>query len=115
MNKIIVASKNPVKIESTKDAFTKMFSNQVFEIEGMSVESGVSDQPMGEEETLLGATNRVNNVSLLSPEADYWVGIEGGSKIVDQGMETFAWVVIKSKNNLVSRGRTASSFLPNAK
>ncbi len=112
MNKIIVASKNPVKIESTKDAFTKMFSNQVFEIEGMSVESGVSDQPMGEEETLLGATNRVNNVSLLSPEADYWVGIEGGSKVVGQGMETFAWVVIKSKKGVVSQGRTASFYLP---
>ena len=87
MNKIIVASKNPVKIESTRSAFTKMFPDQVFEIEGMSVESGVSNQPMGEEETLLGATNRVNKVFRLSPEADYWVGIEGGSKVVGEGMK----------------------------
>ena len=112
MNKIIVASKNPVKIESTRSAFTKMFPDQVFEIEGMSVESGVSNQPMGEEETLLGATNRVNNVSLLSPEADYWVGIEGGSKVVGEGMETFAWVVVKSKDGRKSQGRTASFYLP---
>lgn len=112
MNKIIVASKNPVKIESTKDAFTKMFKNEIFEIEGIGVESGVSNQPMGEEETLLGATNRVNNVSLLSPEADYWIGIEGGLKIVGEGMEAFAWVVIKSKNGIKSQGRTASFYLP---
>ena len=112
MKKIIVASKNPVKIESTKDAFTKMFPDQVFKFEGLSVESGVSNQPMGEEETLIGAINRVNNVSVLSPKADYWVGIEGGSKIVGEGMEAFAWVVVKSNIGIRSQGRTASFYLP---
>jgi len=112
MTKIIIASKNPVKIDSTQVGFAKMFKDEIFEIEGLSVESGVSDQPMSEEETLKGATNRVNNVSNLSPEADYWVGIEGGSKVVGEGMETFAWVVIKSKNEMVSQGRTASFYLP---
>jgi inosine/xanthosine triphosphatase len=112
MTKIIIASKNPVKIDSTYAGFVKMFKDEIFEIEGLSVESGVSDQPMGEEETLTGAKNRVNNVSLLSLNADYWVGIEGGSKVVGEGMETFAWVVIKSKNGIVSQGRTASFYLP---
>ena len=112
MTKIIIASKNPVKIESTRKGFVKMFKDEIFEIEGLSVDSGVSAQPMSEEETLTGATNRVNNVSILSPNADYWVGIEGGSKVVGKGMETFAWVVIKSKNGMVSQGRTASFYLP---
>lgn len=112
MTKIIVASKNPVKIDSTKAGFTKMFKDEIFEIEGLSVESGVSNQPMGEEETLTGAKNRVNKVYSLSPKADYWVGIEGGSKVVGEGMETFAWVVIKSKNGMISQGRTASFYLP---
>lgn len=112
MTKIIIASKNPVKIESTREGFVKMFKDEIFEIEGLSVDSGVSAQPMSEEETLAGATNRVNNVSILSPNADYWVGIEGGSKVVGKGMETFAWVVIKSKNGMVSQGRTASFYLP---
>lgn len=78
MTKIIIASKNPVKINSTLSGFTKMFPDQFFEIEGLSVDSGVSSQPMGEEETFTGATNRVNNVFKYSPNADYWVGIEGG-------------------------------------
>jgi inosine/xanthosine triphosphatase len=112
MTKIIIASKNPVKIESTRAGFAKMFKDEIFEIEGLSVDSGVSAQPTSEEETLKGATNRVNNVFNLSPDADYWVGIEGGSKIVGEGMETFAWVVIKSKNGRVSQGRTASFYLP---
>lgn len=112
MTKIIIASKNPVKIDSTREGFAKMFKDEIFEIEGLSVDSGVSDQPMGEEETLIGAKNRINKVFSLSPKADYWVGIEGGSKVVDGGMETFAWIVIKSKNGIVSQGRTASFYLP---
>lgn len=112
MTKIIIASKNPVKIDSTRAGFIKMFPDEIFEIEGLGVESGVSNQPMSEEETLTGATNRVNNIFNLSSEADYWVGIEGGSKVVGEGMETFAWVVIKSKNGKVSQGRTASFYLP---
>ncbi len=112
MIKIIIASKNPVKIDSVRLGFSKMFPNKAFEIEGISVDSGVSAQPMTEEETLKGAINRVNKVSELSLEADYWVGIEGGSKIVEQGMETFAWVVVKSKDGLVNQGRTASFYLP---
>ena len=112
MTKIIIASKNPVKIDSTREGFVKMFKNEIFEIEGLGVESGVSNQPMSEEETLTGAKNRVNKVFRLSPDADYWVGIEGGSKVVGEGMETFAWVVIKSKKGVVSQGRTASFYLP---
>ena len=112
MTKIIIASKNPVKIDSIYAGFTKMFKDEIFEIEGLSVDSQVSAQPMGEEETLTGAKNRVNNASVLSPKADYWIGIEGGSKIVGEGMETFAWVVIKSKDGKVSQGRTASFYLP---
>ncbi len=86
MTKIIIASKNPVKIDSTRAGFAKMFKDEIFEIEGLGVESGVSNQPMGEEETLTGAKNRINNVSLLSPNADYWGGIEGGSKVVGEEM-----------------------------
>ena len=112
MTKIIIASKNPVKIDSTREGFAKMFKDEIFETEGLSVESGVSNQPMSEEETLTGAKNRVNKVFNLSPDADYWVGIEGGSKVAGEGMETFAWVVIKSKNGIVSQGRTASFYLP---
>ena len=112
MTKIIIASKNPVKIKSTREGFTKMFKDEIFEIEGLGVDSGVSAQPKSEEETLTGAKNRVNKVSSLSPKADYWVGIEGGLKVVGQDMEAFAWVVIKSKKGIISQGRTASFYLP---
>ena len=108
--KVVVASQNPVKINAVKLAFSQMFPKKTFEFSGISVPSGVSNQPLGEKETLKGASNRVKNLSKII-SANYWVGIEGGSKRVGSGMETFAWVVVKSQNR-VSKSRTASFFLP---
>ncbi|MEN0049906.1 MAG: DUF84 family protein, partial [Bacteroidota bacterium] len=59
MQKIIVASKNPVKIKAALQGFQEMFPEGFFEAEGIAVPSGVSDQPMGNEETYQGAWNRV--------------------------------------------------------
>lgn len=110
--KIVVASTNPVKIKATEIGFTKMFAGESFEIEGVSVPSGVADKPVSEQETLFGATNRVNNVAKLVPSADYWVGIEGGLEHIENSIEAFAWVVIKSQTGVIGRGRTGSFFLP---
>lgn len=110
--KIIVASKNPVKVNAIQMAFKKVFPESVFEVQGISVPSDVNDQPLSEEETLLGATNRSNNAKKAVSYADFWVGIEGGLEEVSNGMETFAWVVVTSKEGSVGRGRTGSFFLP---
>lgn len=112
MKKIIVASTNPVKINTTEIGFAKMFPDIKFNIEGVSAESEVSDQPMSEEETLRGAMNRANNASKKVPNADYWVGIEGGLEEINGEMEAFAWIVIKSKEGVFGKGRTGSFFLP---
>lgn len=112
MKKIIVASANPVKIQTTKLGFSKMLPQEEFEISGISVPSGVADQPMSDEETLLGAQNRVKTLSTANPDADFWVGIEGGLVVKDNYMEAFAWVVIKSKNNVFGKGKTATFILP---
>lgn len=112
MQKIIVASTNPVKINTTKDGFKKMFPELEFEVSGIAIPSNVSDQPLSEQETLLGATNRAKNAQNVVPYADYWVGIEGSLEKIPEGMETFAWMVIISKNGKTGRGRTGSFFLP---
>lgn len=72
----------------------------------------MSDQPLTEKETLQGALNRAENVSKLSPDADYWVGIEGGLEDVEYGMISLSWIVIKSKSGKIGKGRTGSFFLP---
>jgi len=110
MKKVIIASKNPAKIKAVINAFTQVFPNERFEYEGVSVSSGVPDQPIGEEETLKGAENRVDNAK-KEFEGDYWVGLEGG--VVENGLEleAFAWMFIRSKS-MQGKGRTGSFFLP---
>lgn len=76
MPKIIVASTNPAKISAVEDAFKHTFPDCQFSIEGISVDSGVRDQPMCADETLQGARNRVSNARQVAPDADYYVGLE---------------------------------------
>ncbi len=92
--KIIVASTNPVKIQSALHGFQQMFPAESFTVEGISVPSGVSDQPMTDEATLQGAINRAINIRTSHPTADYWVGIEGGCEEKHGELWTFAWVVV---------------------
>jgi len=100
--KIIVSSQNPVKINASLKAFQTVFPKEKFKIQGISVPSNVSDQPM---------LNRAKNAFTKSPEADYWVGIEGGIEKYNNEMMTFAWVFVKGRTKL-GKGRSASFFLP---
>ena len=111
MKKVIVASKNPVKIEATKSAFKKVFPREKILIEGVSVKSGVGDQPMSDKDTYKGAHNRARNAKRQFAKADYWIGIEGGINAAGNEMLTFAWIIILSENKL-GKARTGSFFLP---
>jgi len=112
MKKIIIASKNPVKINATLSGFQRMFPNEQFEIESVSVSSDVSDQPKSDSETFRGACNRANNACQVNPKADFFVGIEGGIEEKNFEMEAFAWIVIKTKENEFGKGKTGTFFLP---
>jgi inosine/xanthosine triphosphatase len=110
---IIVGSKNPVKISSTEAAFHQAFVGS-FLVEGLNVGSGVSDQPFGDVETFEGAMNRAKNAKAVFPEADYWVGIEGGVDLDAGEMQAFAWVVVLDKSEKIGKSKTSSFFLPKA-
>ncbi len=112
--KVIVASENPVKLAATKMAFEKMFPEVTFEFLTSKSESGVPDQPMSDEETLCGAMNRIEHVKGIFPEADYWVGLEGGAEDKGEELELFAWMVVRSKDGRLGKGRAATFFVPKA-
>src|ERR1700690_550709 len=111
MKKIVVASKNPVKLNAALEGFKKMFPVEEFEVEGIAVASGVGDQPMNNEETFQGAWNRTENAS-KETVADFWIGIEGGIEEKKSEMEVFAWIVVKSKDGNYGKGKTGTFFLP---
>ena len=110
MIRIVVASKNPVKIDAVKDGLS-LFIPEGFELLGVSVESGVSDQPMSDVETLNGAVNRVQQAQIHYPGHDYYVGLEGGVEQTASGLMAFAWMVISNVAR-IGKARTASFFLP---
>jgi len=112
MKTIVVASINPVKIQSALDGFRRMFPSEEFTAKGIGVPSGVSDQPMSDAETLQGARNRVANAQREIPDADYWIGLEGGVEDNGSELEVFAWMVVVSREGRTGKGKTATFYLP---
>ncbi|MBE0685353.1 MAG: inosine/xanthosine triphosphatase [Anaerolineaceae bacterium] len=109
---IVIASTNPVKLNAAKNAFHLLLPDTTFEWQSLEVPSGVSNQPKSDAETRLGACNRVKMIRDLRPDADYWVGIEGGVDFDEQGeMTAFAWVVIDNGKHL-GKARSGSFYLP---
>jgi inosine/xanthosine triphosphatase len=111
MKIIIVASNNPVKIEAALNGFRRMFPEEIFSTQTVSVASGVKDQPSSSAEALCGATNRAQNAREQSPQGDYWIGIEGGIEELDDEMAGFAWIVVYSSSRC-GKARTGTFFLP---
>lgn len=113
MQQIVLASTNPVKRNAVLTGFLRMFPEGEFYINGIEVPSGVPEQPMDSERTLLGAQNRVEAAMQAVPGADYWVGIEGGVERLDGQLGAFAWVVVRSHDG-VGRSRSGTFYLPPA-
>ncbi|WP_299580773.1 inosine/xanthosine triphosphatase [uncultured Sunxiuqinia sp.] len=107
---ILIASQNPVKVNAVKEAFKICFSEPV-QVYGRTSDSGVSAQPLTDEETRTGARNRVQGLLQSGESADYFVGIEGGIELVDGSLQAFAWIVV-SDGEKQSLGRSGSFELP---
>lgn len=111
MKTLVLASNNPVKVQATLNGFQKMFPDEECRVKAVPASSSVNSQPLSNAETLQGALNRVRLATQLILEADYWVGIEGGVEETDGEMAAFAWVVVRSQEQM-GKGRTGTFFLP---
>eukprot|EP00043_Microstomoeca_roanoka_P017639 m.184928 g.184928 ORF g.184928 m.184928 type:complete len:228 (-) comp16677_c3_seq2:489-1172(-) len=135
MAKVCVASTNPVKLRAVQTAFTSLFSGDgdageaeeqrcadagsisralQFEFITVDAPSGVSAQPMGDEETLTGARNRASKAREMMPGCHYYCGLEGGCAFDSQGdMSCFAWIVVQDETGKKEgRAKTGMFFLP---
>lgn len=109
---IIVTSRNPVKLHATERAFHTMFPGVELTFEAVTVASGVSAQPMSDAETRQGARNRVQAARDLRPDADYWVGLEGGLEEVDGELLASAWMVVGGPGGIMHEARSPTLPLP---
>lgn len=110
MVKILIGTKNPCKIEGATEALKNYFNE--FDIEGISVESNVGEEPVNNE-IYEGARNRVNNLIQYALEnnieADYYLGVESGITNLLGKWVIINIAVIKDKNGYESWG-TSSAF-----
>jgi len=111
---VVIGSENPSKLQAVQMGFNSVFPERDFVFLTAEVSSGVSSQPMGSQETLTGARNRAFHARETLPEADYWVGLEGGLSTLNNGEESLAaysWIYIAGKKN-AGFARSASYILP---
>ncbi len=106
--KVVVGSLNPVKVNAVRRAF-RLLCDPV--VKGTKVVSGVSAQPIGLREILLGALNRATQ-ALKAEEADYGVGIEAGAIVADAGPIEIQVAVISDRSSRVSIGLSQGFMLP---
>ena len=115
--KVIVGSTNPVKVEAVRIAFTRVWPEQAWEIQGISVPSGIASQPMSDEESIAGARNRARNAidvhtAIDTPDVAYGVGLEGGIQRVGTHYYDSGWCVVLDKQGREGIGSTIHLVVP---
>jgi len=114
MMNVVVASANPTKIEAAARGFRAMFPNEQWTVEGVALPSGVAEQPMTDDETIRGARNRAAGARTARPDADFWVGMEGGIEDTADGMMERAWMAVIGKDGREGLGSSGTFVLPRA-
>lgn len=109
VRRVVVGSTNPVKVAAVSAVLARCGGNA--SVEGITVASGVRDQPFGDAETIRGATQRAR-AALDATDADLAVGLEGG--VVDEhgAMRTCAWAVVVGRDGRVGVGGSLAMQLP---
>ena len=90
--RVAIGSKNPAKITAVEEAFKEY----TYEIIAVEANSGVSEQPMSDEETIKGAINRAIEAAAKG-EASIGVGLEGGVQQTPYGLVLCNWGALAAK------------------
>ena len=112
--KVVIASRNPAKLKAVQAAFEIALPDTAIEWVQTAVPSGVKDQPDTDEETRRGARQRVRAARESTPDADYWVGLEGGLERIDGAWLGSAWMVVRHRDGREGAARTPTLPLPPA-
>jgi len=107
---IAIGTQNRAKTEGVELAFGKVFEH--VETHGFSVESGISEQPMTDEESINGAINRAKSALARMATAHYGVGLEGNVTTISEMMFLHGWAAIVDRTGKVGLGHSSGIELP---
>lgn len=111
--KIGIGTNNEAKKNAVRAVFSEAFQLEDITLVPFDVESGVSAMLLTNDETALGAINRVNAIRPLVPDADYFVGLEGGVYEGPRGMYLLGWVAVaKANSDIIALGHSGGVRLP---
>lgn len=100
MLRVVIGSKNKNKVNAVIDVFGK----NDFIFDKMAVQSGVSDQPFSDNETIQGAVNRAKESRKYG---DIGIGLEAGVQDTSYGLSLINWGALVDENdNLYIAGGT---------
>jgi len=113
---VAIGSENLTKIDAARNAFSAAFPSTEFMFFGYACESGVSPQPLGDEETRKGARNRALAAATLHARGgaapDFSIGLEGGCGEEFGALNCYAWMCVIKKPGTESFSRTGTFELP---
>lgn len=109
--KVIVGSNNPTKLDAVRQAFAIVWPDREFSFDTLDAPSRVNDQPLSEEESIRGASNRAK-FALEQTHADYAVGIEGGMYQINNQWFVSDWVVVIDSSGKQGIGGTPRYPVP---
>jgi len=98
---VVVASASSIKIDSVQETLTELFPDRKFNIVGVPADSEINDQPINDE-TFLGAQNRIKNAALIKKELanSIFISIENGIFESEKDKwEDKAVVIVRLPNN----------------
>jgi len=114
MLRVAVGSKNPVKVGAVKAGFESYWREIPVQVTGFEVASGVSSQPLSDEESLKGARNRAQKALHALPAAAFGVGIEGGLQKIENVWTDTQWVVVVNRAGKVAIGQSVRVEVPDS-
>lgn len=102
---VAVGSHNPVKLEAVEMAFKTVWPGKEWDVAGVDVCSGVSDQPMSDEDGINGARNRAKQ-AIENTQSDYGVGLEGAIQKIGENYFDCGWIVVVDREGNEGIGST---------
>ena len=106
---VAVGSTNPVKIQAVRHSIQRIWP--AAEVQGVAVASGVSIQPLSDDEAIVGATNRAR-AALEQTNSELGIGLEGNTTELPQGLFATGWAVVIDQLGRVGIGGSGRYHLP---
>lgn len=98
-----IGSTNPAKVSAVESAVLHAWKVRPSrgdrpQFVAVEVSSGVSAQPLTDEETKQGARNRARAVLESGPNIDIAFGLEGGVASLEDGLYSTVWICVAGKS-----------------